>query len=42
MLEQTGKKISHDGEQEFSFSTFAARFEFPNLFLVFLLILKRF
>ena len=29
-------------EQEFSFTTFAAHFKFPNLFLLFLLILKRF
>ena len=41
-LNKQVKKSVVDGEQEFSFSTFAARFEFPNLFLVFLLILKRF
>ena len=44
-VEQTCKIIiilCCDGEQEFSFSTFAARIKFPNLFLLFLLILKRF
>ena len=30
------------GEPEYSFSTFAARFKFPNLFLLILLILKYF
>ena len=42
MLEQTHKIIVVYGEQEFSFSTFAAHFKFPNLFLLFLLNLKRF
>ena len=42
MLEQTRKKIVNHGEQEFSFSTLAAPFNFPNLFLLFLLILKCF
>ena len=44
-VEQTCKIIiilSCDSEQEFSFSTFVARIKFPNLFLLFLLILKCF
>ena len=37
------KQLVVYSEQElFSFSTFAAHFKFPNLFLLFLLILKRF
>ena len=33
------KELVVHSEQEFSFSTFAARFKFPILFLLFLLIL---
>ena len=33
------KELVVHSEQEFSFSTFAAHFKFPNLFLLFLLIL---
>ena len=34
------KELDVHNEQEFSLSTFAACFKFPNLFLLFLLILK--
>ena len=36
------KELIIYSEQEFSFTTFAAHFKFPNLLLLFLLILKRF
>ena len=35
------KELDVHNEQEFSLSTCVARFKFPNLFLLFLLILKR-
>ena len=41
-LEQMGKRIGHLRWTRFSFSTFAACFKCPNLFLPFLLILKHF
>ena len=42
-LEQIHKRLLIIySEQEFSFTTFAAHFKFPNLLLLFLLILKRF
>ena len=40
-LNKKNKLVIHS-EQEFSFSTFAAWFKFPNLILLFLLIFKRF
>ena len=41
-LNKRVKQLVVYGEQEFSFSTFAAHFKFPNLFPLFLLILKHF
>ena len=41
-LNKRVKQLVVYGEQEFSFSTFAAHFKFSNLFLLFLLILKHF
>ena len=36
-LEKHVKELVVHGEREFSFSTFATRFKFPKLFLLFLL-----
>ena len=41
-LNKRAKKLVIHAEQEFSFSTLAAPFNYPNLFLLFLLILKCF
>ena len=41
-VEKHVKELVVHGEREFSFSTFATRFKFPKLFLLFLLTVKRF